>query len=223
MPRSVSLSARPSCCGRRVCVCVCARRAGRREAAGAEGGLRGGPGRRFARVPVRGAGSAERGLSGLWFSVSVCGQREREPACVCASPCLSVSVCPRAEQLSRPPRERGESPSSPRGGTQLRSCVFTLTICSGICTYFSLSRRVAEPSDFTSSSSFPEMLCNYFPVAPWPSRCIAGPREGMRKRRGRAAPHQGQVSAAPVQEQERFPWNIGCRQRSNIWRLDVMN
>lgn len=148
MPRSVSLSARPSCCGRCMCVCLCVCVRGRRgggRTAGEEGGMRGRAG--AALHPCAGAGREFRG-AGLRRSLCVCKGWYRACSlcgCVCASPYLSL--CPRAEQLPRP---RGESPSSPREELSSLRCVYTHHLLRNLYVFFPFPKD-GEPSDFTSS------------------------------------------------------------------------
>lgn len=99
---------------------------------------------------------------------------------------------------------RGREVRVSPGGTELRSGVFTLTICSWGCIYFfsfpvgRWSRLISLPHPL-----FICVCCNCFPVVLSPSRRIADCRRGPRERRFKKQPqHQRRVLSAPLQEQE---------------------
>lgn len=158
VPRSVSPSARPSCCGRCVCACVCARRAERRQG-GRRGGRDAGAGRGGASACAgagRGSRGAERGRPGLCVCLCVPGMMSASSPVRLGRLCVRVPASVRV-RVSPGEQRRGESPSSPREEFSYAPVCLHSPSAQGFVRISSLSRRPAEPSDFTSSSSFLEL------------------------------------------------------------------
>lgn len=166
-------------------VCVCARRAGRREG-GRRGGRDAGAGRGGAsrvcrcgaRVPAARSGGA---------TLSVCARDdERVPPVRVGFP-VSVPVSP-GGAVPRPPRargeqRRGESPNSPREELSSAPMCLHSPSAQGFVRIFPFPAGRRSPLISLPRPLFQRCVLQSFPSCSTAiSRCIAGPREGIRKR-----------------------------------------